>query len=144
MAEDIVKQLEWLHSEFYDVDSVTSIVELAKAEIERLRTEFSAVLGDAIAKDAENERLRAAGDALQVLLRGRTAEFLAEIERLRSEQYIDGLGVDWCVLHHGVRNEDSNHCDAFNWDDGDHMLDEDGEYLPCDFRPLAYREAPRG
>ena len=40
-------------------------------EIELLRTELSAVLGDAIAKDAENERLqaeierlRAAGDAL--------------------------------------------------------------------------------
>lgn len=67
MADDIVTQLEWLHSEFYDVDSVTSIVELAKAEIELLRTEFSAVLGDAIAKDAEIERLRAAVDAIDVL-----------------------------------------------------------------------------
>lgn len=43
MAEDIVTQLEWLHSEFYDVDSVTSIVELAKAEIERLRAERDAI-----------------------------------------------------------------------------------------------------
>jgi hypothetical protein len=57
-------------------------------EIERLRAEFSAVLGDAIAKDAEVERLRAA-----LRLAGffpwwsETAELAAEraeVERLRA------------------------------------------------------------
>ena len=75
----------------------------------------------------------------------RISELEAEVERLRAaDQYVDGLGVDWCVLHHGVRNEDSDRCDAFDWADGDDMLDEDGEYLPCDLRPLAYREARHG
>lgn len=76
---------------------------------------------------------------------GRISELEAENERLRAaDQYVEELGVDWCVLHHGVRNEDWDRCDAFDWADGDDMLDEDGEYLPCDLRPLAYREARRG
>ena len=64
MADDIVTQLEWLHSEFYDVDSVTSIVELAKAEIERLRAERDALPLIISDLTAERDRLRAAGDAL--------------------------------------------------------------------------------
>ena len=76
---------------------------------------------------------------------GRIRELEAEVQRLRAaDQYVEDLGVDWCVLHHGVRNEDSDRCDVFDWDDSDDMLDEDGEYLPCDLRPLAYREARRG
>ena len=80
-----------------------------------------------------------------LLERGFAVVAADKIERLRAaDQYVEDLGVDWCVLHHGVRNEDSDRCDASDWGDGDDMLDEDGEYLPCDFRPLAYREARRG
>lgn len=55
-----------------------------------------------------------------------------------SKTYISDLGVSWCILHNGVCNEDSDQCDAFDWLDTEEMMDEDGEYLPCDLRPLAY------
>ncbi len=45
-------------------------------------------------------------------------------------------GVQWCSLHHGVRNEDSDTCDAADWLNED--VDEDGEPLPCVLHDLCY------
>jgi hypothetical protein len=40
----------------------------------------------------------------------------------------DEVGVDYCVEHHGIRNEDMNHCD---------MLDlQSLSATWCEFRPL--------
>lgn len=80
-----------------------------------------------------------------IRLRSENSELRTQIDELSArERYVDDLGVDWCVLHNGVRNEDSDRCDAFDWSDEDDMIDENGEYLPCDLRPLVYREVVRG
>jgi hypothetical protein len=53
--------------------------------------------------------------------------------------YVGGLGITWCVKHHGVINEDETHCDMLDRqypDDDD--LDDEGEFLPCDTRELVY------
>ena len=58
-----------------------------------------------------------------------------------ADNYVGDLGISWCVRHCGVVNEDSDSCDmaptGSRYDDPDE-LDEDGEPLPCDTRPLAY------
>ena len=69
MADDIVNSLrssaQWIQEMEHESWLGTAELEREAAdEIERLRTEFSAVLGDAIAKDAEIERLQVAGDKL--------------------------------------------------------------------------------
>ena len=66
MADDIVEQLTWLRDEFYDVDSVTSIVDLAMTEVNRLRA-----AGDALA------------EALSAWIDGMDA-FTDDAERLRA------------------------------------------------------------
>lgn len=43
-------------------------------------------------------------------------------------------GVDYCRLHHGVRNEDEEWCDMAPYK----------EDRPCDLTPLFYEEADRG
>jgi hypothetical protein len=55
--------------------------------------------------------------------------------------YVGELGVEWCVRHHGVVNEDTERCDMFDPRDPDEPCDDDGEPLPCDTRPLVYIEA---
>ena len=47
------------------------------------------------------------------------------------------VGVDYCVTHHGIRNEDMRRCDFV---DGYETKDPpvDPEDFPCDLRPLGY------
>ena len=110
MSGDIVERLRnWddggvsTHYEgFWDLHPVCAIllaadaIEARDAEIERLRAEFSAVLGDAIAKDAEV----GAADALANTLRALVAEQHDEIERLRAAL---ALAVGELSTHHEHR-----------------------------------------
>lgn len=73
-SDDIVKRLQ--------VDYVCDEHTWKELEEFALRNEAADVIK---ARDAEIERLRAEHDNLRVLLRGRTAEFQAEVERLRVE-----------------------------------------------------------
>jgi hypothetical protein len=58
-------------------------------------------------------------------------------------RYIGDLGIEWCVKHHGVINEDSVNgvCDMADPRDGD-QVDEEGELLPCVPRTLVYIAEP--
>lgn len=42
--------------------------------------------------------------------------------------YIGGLGVDWCIAHHGICNEDERCCD---------MADDDDDCVLCELFYLA-------
>lgn len=54
-------------------------------------------------------------------------------------------GVDYCMLHGGIRNEDEHRCDMA-WHDIDHSSEipeeelDDGEPRPCVLRSLYYQE----
>jgi hypothetical protein len=56
------------------------------------------------------------------------------------------VGMDYCVVHHGTRNEDDPRVDdgdrlTCEWYD-DHEGDEDGNPIPCDLRPLLIDGCP--
>lgn len=57
MADDIIDQLKWLRDEFYDVDGVTAIVELAADEIAGLREQLRTANGMLEAANYEVARL---------------------------------------------------------------------------------------
>lgn len=114
-SDDIVERLRnWddgrvsTHYEgCWDSHPVCAIL-LAADEIERLRAEFSAVLGDAIAKDAEV----GAADALANTLRALVAEQHHEIERLRAAL------AAWREVADGLADTLSRFDDPDNWDSG--------------------------
>lgn len=60
-----------------------------------------------------------------------------EIKRLRAVKVHDGLGVFYCPVHFGVANEDSDDCDFRARSD---EVDEEGEPLECDFKPVVWLE----
>lgn len=60
-------------------------------------------------------------------------------------RYVGDLGIEWCVKHHGVINEDSVHGDCDMLDTKyprPEDLDADGEFLPCVPRTLVYVAEP--
>ncbi len=55
----------------------------------------------------------------------------AMLDLFRSEPVV---GVEWCPIHNGVRNEDASHCDRWIRDGGLFPVEQD----PCEFHALHY------
>lgn len=58
----------------------------------------------------------------------------------RGWQQREEVGVDYCLVHDGIRNEDDHRCDFAAHDD---ECDEDGEPRACRLVPM-YHDIPEG
>lgn len=61
----------------------------------------------------------------------------AIVQAVAEPPYVGNLGVEWCVLHCGIINEDTDICD-FAYKDRYGREQSDGDELPCEGRPLFY------
>jgi len=110
-----------------DAALIAAAPRLIAALLERAVTEPShadPVSAEAVARTVAMSHIAAERDA------ERAARERAETEarQLREAISVESVGVDYCTLHHGIRNEDEHSCD---FRDDDQESGDDGEPREC-------------